>query len=147
MSLRVSNIDQTRSGFLSIVSFHHASNWTQLHNSMNIKLYIDGIPRRMGIRDLQHMFGRFGKVLSVQLFNSDSADSSGIGTVEMFTVRQAAKAVRVLHRSYHEGTLLLVFPDPIKMYRSRNRSIRLRTRVQPRLAFLKSKKKNSPPQA
>jgi hypothetical protein len=114
---------------------------------MTFKLYIDGIPRLMAQGDLRDMFDQFGKVLSVELFHTDGADSSGIGIIEMLSLREAANAARALHRSYNEGTLLLVFPDPIKPHRSRDRSFRPRTHVRSRLASLKSKKERSPPQA
>ena len=76
---------------------------------MNSTLYIDGLLASVGEQQLKGMFSAFGNVLSVDVYPPNMALSSGIGTVEMASQGDAAKAISALHRSYWGGKLLLVF--------------------------------------
>jgi len=79
---------------------------------MNSRLYIDGLLASIGEQELTDMFSTFGNVLSVDVYPSGTALSSGIGVVEMANLGDAAKAISALHRSYWGGKLLLVFHAP-----------------------------------
>ena len=67
---------------------------------MNSTLYIDGLLASVGEQQLKGMFSAFGNVLSVDVYPPNMALSSGIGTVEMASQGDAAKAISALHRSY-----------------------------------------------
>ena len=79
---------------------------------MSSTLHIDGLLASVGEQELKGLFSTFGNVLSVDVYPSGTALSSGIGVVEMASLGDAAKAISALHRSYWGGKLLLVFHAP-----------------------------------
>ncbi len=76
---------------------------------MSSTLHLDGLLASVGEQEVKGMFAQFGNVLSVNIYKPGTASSLGIGTVEMETLAEAAKALQTLHRSYVGGKLLLVF--------------------------------------
>lgn len=76
---------------------------------MGTKLRVDGLPPSFSTQHLNDLFAPFGTVLSASVITDPRGQSLRMGEVEMSTPREAQKALGKLHRSYVQGTLLLVF--------------------------------------
>ena len=80
---------------------------------MSSTLHIDGLLTSVGEQGLKDMFTKFGNVVSVNIERPVTSASLCVGTVEMASPGEAAKAVYALHRSYLGGKVLLVFHAPL----------------------------------
>ena len=76
---------------------------------MGTKLRVDGLPPSFSSQHLNDLFAPFGTVLSASVITDPRGQSLRMGEVEMSTPGEAQQALRTLHRSYVQGTLLLVF--------------------------------------
>lgn len=76
---------------------------------MGTKLRVDGLPLSFSNQQLIELFVPFGIVLSAWVITDPRGQSLRMGEVEMSTPQEAQKAMGTLHRSYVQGTLLLVF--------------------------------------
>lgn len=76
---------------------------------MGTKLRVDGLSPSFSTQHLKDLFSPFGTVLSAWVITDPAGQSLRMGEVEMSTPREAQKALGKLHRSYVQGTLLLVF--------------------------------------
>ena len=76
---------------------------------MGTKLMVDGLPPSFSTQHLKDLFAPFGTVLSAWVVTDPTGQSLRMGEVEMSTPREAQKALGKLHRSYVQGTLLLIF--------------------------------------
>jgi RNA recognition motif-containing protein len=75
---------------------------------MGSTLFVEG-PPSFSTQQLMDLFAPFGTVLSALIIMVPTGKSLRMGKVEMSTPREAQKAMGKLHRSYVQGTLLLVF--------------------------------------
>ena len=76
---------------------------------MGSKLRVDGLSPSFSTQHLKDLFAPFGTVLSAWVITDPAGQSLRLGEVEMSTLRAAQKALGKIHRSYVQGTLLLVF--------------------------------------
>jgi RNA recognition motif-containing protein len=76
---------------------------------LGTKLRVDGLPHSFSTQQLKELFAPFGTVLSAWVITDSTGQSLGMGEVELSTPQEAQKALGTLHRSYVQGTLLLVF--------------------------------------
>jgi RNA recognition motif-containing protein len=76
---------------------------------LGTKLRVDGLPHSFSTQQLNDLFAPFGIVLSALVITGPTGQSLRMGEVEMSTPQEAQKALGKLHRSYVQGTLLLVF--------------------------------------
>jgi hypothetical protein len=78
-------------------------------DALGTKLRVDGLPPSFSTQHLKDLFAPFGTVLSAWVITDPGGQSLRMGEVEMSTPGEAQKAKGKLHRSYVQGTLLLVF--------------------------------------
>lgn len=76
---------------------------------MGAKLRVDGLSPSFSTQHLKDLFSSLGTVLSAWVITVPTGQSLRMGEVEMSTPREAQKALGKIHRSYAQGTLLLVF--------------------------------------
>jgi RNA recognition motif-containing protein len=76
---------------------------------LGTKLRVDGLPPSFSTQHVLDLFTPFGTVLSARVITDPRGQSLRMGEVELSTPREAQKALRTLHRSYVQSTLLLVF--------------------------------------
>jgi RNA recognition motif-containing protein len=70
---------------------------------------VEGLPSSFSNQQLIELFVPFVIVLSALVITDPRGQSLRMGEVELSTPREAQKALGTLHRSYVQGTLLLVF--------------------------------------
>lgn len=76
---------------------------------MNSKLFVGGIPYKMGNEDLEELFKEFGKVLSaVVIMDREMNRSKGFGFVEFATKEETDAAIKALDGQEVEGRRIVV---------------------------------------
>lgn len=76
---------------------------------MSKKLYVGSLSYSVDNKALEEIFSGVGKVTSAQvIIDRDSGRSKGFGFVEMSTDEEAAKAIRELNGTSHEGRAIAV---------------------------------------
>jgi RNA recognition motif-containing protein len=87
------------------------------------KLYVGGLPFKIGDDELNSLFTTYGKVTSAKVIKDKfSGRSRGFGFVEMEDDNEAMTAINKLNGSEYEGRKLIVNEArPIEEKRNRNR--------------------------
>jgi RNA recognition motif-containing protein len=87
------------------------------------KLYVGGLPFKIGDDELNSLFTTYGKVTSAKVIKDKfSGRSRGFGFVEMEDDNEAMTAISKLNGSEYEGRKLIVNEArPIEEKRNRNR--------------------------
>src|SRR6185312_4937088 len=76
---------------------------------MSNKRYVGSLPYSTDDKELEGLFAAIGTVQSDTVITDRmSGRSKGFGFVEMYTAEEAAKAIRELHGSSHNGRTLTV---------------------------------------